>query len=60
MKGLKFRKLQGEGLKFVISGIILGLDALHSQNIIYRDLKTENILINDKGYPYLTDFGLSV
>ena len=32
---------------------------LHNKNIIYRDLKPENLLINDKGYLKITDFGFS-
>ncbi|KAL4466816.1 hypothetical protein ABPG74_010413 [Tetrahymena malaccensis] len=39
--------------------IILGIEALHSNNIIYRDLKPENILIDHKGHLRLADFGLS-
>lgn len=32
---------------------------LHTKNIIYRDLKPENLLIADDGYLKLTDFGFA-
>lgn len=32
---------------------------LHSKNIVYRDLKPENVLIDDEGYLKLTDFGFA-
>jgi serum/glucocorticoid-regulated kinase 2 len=32
---------------------------LHQQNIIYRDLKPENLLINYDGHIKIADFGLS-
>ena len=46
-------------IKFYLVEIILGLECLHANGIIYRDLKPENILLDYEGHIRLTDFGLS-
>ena len=47
-----------EKSQFYIGQIIYALEYLHSKNIIYRNLKPENILINKNGYIKLSDFEL--
>jgi len=45
--------------KFYVGIVAMALGHLHSKNIIYRDLKPENILMDEKGFVYLTDFGMA-
>jgi predicted Ser/Thr protein kinase len=44
--------------KFYAGVIADALAYLHRKNIVYRDLKPENVLIGADGYPILIDFGL--
>ena len=45
--------------KFYAACITLGIGHLHNKNYIYRDLKLENLLLDENGYVVLTDFGLA-
>lgn len=45
--------------RFYLAEIIIALNELHCHDFVFRDLKLENILIDDKGHVRLTDFGLA-
>src|SRR5512141_419556 len=43
----------------IIEQIAPGLDEAHSKGIIHRDFKPSNILFDNKGAPYISDFGIA-
>eukprot|EP01017_Pseudomicrothorax_dubius_P044953 TRINITY_DN7684_c0_g1_i1.p1 TRINITY_DN7684_c0_g1~~TRINITY_DN7684_c0_g1_i1.p1 ORF type:complete len:355 (-),score=99.46 TRINITY_DN7684_c0_g1_i1:114-1178(-) len=45
--------------KFYAAQIVLAIEHLHERNVIYRDLKPENVILDAQGYIRITDFGLA-
>nr|AML76542.1 putative LOV domain-containing protein [Gyrocarpus americanus] len=51
--------LKEDAVRFYAAEVVVALEYLHCQGVIYRDLKPENVLIQSNGHVSLTDFDLS-
>ena len=52
-------KLSEQAARFYAGIVVHAFSSLHSKKIAYRDLKPENLVMDDKGYCKLVDFGLA-
>jgi len=46
--------------RFHAAQVLLGLEHIHSKGIVYRDLKLENVLVDENGHVKISDLGLAV
>ncbi|KAH8279576.1 hypothetical protein KR018_002159, partial [Drosophila ironensis] len=45
--------------QFIIGCVLQAFDYLHARGIIYRDLKPENLMLDERGYVKIVDFGFA-
>lgn len=53
------RPLEESKARYIAAEILLGIEHIHRMGAVYRDLKLENILLDEEGHIRLADFGLS-
>ena len=62
--GDRMRKAQGQPLPYAevkgwVRDISRALDAIHAQGVVHRDIKPDNVLFDEYGNAYLSDFGIA-
>ena len=55
----KLKRLDENHARFYAGQLLLGLEYLHNMKVIYRDLKPENVLLDEDGYLKIADYGLA-
>jgi serine/threonine protein kinase len=56
---LNKKRLNHETIQFYFAQLVMAIDYLHKKNIAYKDLKWENIYLDNEGYLKLNNFCLS-
>jgi serine/threonine protein kinase len=56
---LKEGRLTWDATLAILSDVARALDFAHSQGVIHRDVKPANVLLDDNGHAYLSDFGIA-
>lgn len=59
LKKQEKNKMEESEARKYICEVLLAIEYLHRRNILYRDLKPDNILVDKAGHIKLADFGLS-
>lgn len=55
----KAGRFSNDTTRFFAGSIVLAIQYLHAKDIVYRDLKPENLLLDARGYLKITDFGFA-
>mmetsp|Transcript_2149 Transcript_2149/g.4689 ORF Transcript_2149/g.4689 Transcript_2149/m.4689 type:complete len:374 (+) Transcript_2149:1216-2337(+) len=55
----KYEKFPESWVRFYCGTVILVFEYIHQQKIAYRDLKPENLVLDENGYCRIVDFGIS-
>ena len=55
----KARRFSVDRVRLCAAEVILAFEFLHKNNVVYRDLKPENVMVDAEGHMRITDFGLA-
>lgn len=53
------RSFSEKKARLYMSEILCSIEELHRRGILFRDLKPDNVVLDEEGHAILTDFGLS-
>jgi serine/threonine protein kinase len=52
-------KMTSSQVRYLIAELLVALEHIHSKGVIHRDVKPENVLVDEEGHVAMADFGIS-